>query len=462
MFGGSAGGGKSNLLRKRAIWASFYAPGCQTYLYRRNYQDLMDNHFRGHENFYDLLGPYLQSGQVEHRAADKELRFWNGSSILYRHADTYNDLVRSSQGAQIHQLLIDEGTQFDGEMYSWLRSRNRLGGWKPPEGCPMPFPNICVGANPGGIGHAYFKSTFIDPQPPMTIWEADKRNRQFIPSLLEDNPTMTETDPNYEHNLLSMANKELARAMRYGDWDIVAGAAFEKLTRQDNGVRPFKIPDHWTKFMSIDWGTAKPYAVLWMAVAEGNTTIAAKDGYEERIIPDGAVVVYRELYGWGGAPDKGTREESYQVARKILDIENGERIDYRVGDAAMWAQHDGPSIAERMWNEGVSLTKSDKDRMAGYNETRARIAGDEHPMLYIMDNCVHFWRTVPVLILDDRTPEKGPATNLEDHMYDCLAYGLMSRPYITTKTHRQKRHNELVIRESRKMAKKTKDPYRTR
>lgn len=462
LYGGAAGGGKSYALRIRAVLASLMAPGCQSFLFRRNYQDLIDNHFRGHQNFYDLLAPYFEKKLVNHDKGAKEIRFWNGSSILYRHADTYEDLMKSSQGAQIHQLLIDEGTQFTGEMYSWLRSRNRLGGWRPPEDCKIPFPSIMVGANPGGIGHGYFKSNFIDSAEPMEVWEVDGRKRQYVPARLEDNPTMTETDPNYESNLLSMANTEVAKAMRYGDWDIVAGAAFEKLSKRTHSLRPFTPPNHWTRFMAIDWGTAKPYSVLWLAVAEGHTTLAAKDGYEAREIPDGAVIVYRELYGYGGQPDKGTREESFEVARKILEIEDGEKIDYRVGDAAMWSQHDGPSVAERMWKEGVALIQSKKDRIAGYNECRARIAGDELPMLYITENCLHFWRTVPSLILDSRQPEKGPDTAQEDHVFDCLAYALMSRPYITTKTDRQRRHNQLVIRESRKLSKSTTDPYRTR
>jgi hypothetical protein len=149
--------------------------------------------------------------------------------------------------------------------------------------------------------------------------------------------------------------------------------------------------------------------------------------------------MYRELYGWNGNPDEGSREESWEVAKKIADLENGEKINYRIADNAMWAVHDGASIAERFMDAldqygatSPSMEKSLKDRMGNYQEIRARLSlsDGENTGLYVFDTCHHFWRTVPDLQLDERQPEKGWDGKQEDHVADMLGYSLVSRPVI--------------------------------
>lgn len=175
--------------------------------------------------------------------------------------------------------------------------------------------------------------------------------------------------------------------------------------------------------MGMDWGTAKPFAVLWCAVAEGGVVVKAKEKDQRDVfIPDGALVFYREYYGWNGKADTGCRMTSSEVARAILDIEEDDRIDYRVGDSAMWAQTDGPSPQENMYkatNGKFILRQAQKDRAMNYLEVRNRLKGNEdgQPMLFFMDDLLHFWRTVPNLQLDEDQPEKGPDTQQEDHCF---------------------------------------------
>lgn len=216
------------------------------------------------------------------------------------------------------------------------------------------------------------------------------------------------------------------------------GLAFEKLSRQKHMLPNFIPPDHWTKFTVMDWGTAKPFAVCWFTIADDDTTIEATEDNEEILIPRGALIMYREFYGWNGQPDIGCRMESRDVALRVLEIEDEgeEEMDYRVGDSAMWGEHDGPSTAERMFKATkgrYKMVKSRKGRQSNYQEVRARIAGeDDYPMFYVMQGCKHFWRTVPSLQLDEHHPDKGVATDQEDHIYDCVSYGCASRPRITT------------------------------
>lgn len=461
LYGGAVGAGKSFLLRAIAVAMCLDNPGLQVYIFRRHYADLISNHFTGYMSFPEMLAPFLETGQVKISMGDCDVKFDNGAAIHGRHCQHESDVIKY-QGAEIHVLLPDELTHFSEYIYRFLRGRVRLGGLKVKEQWKNKIPCIIAGSNPGSIGHAWVKRTFIDNAKPDEIRlmppEDGGMRRQFIPARITDNPTLMENDPLYITRLSGLGAPDLVKAMLDGNWDIVAGAAFEQLHRSKHQIRQFTPPAHFTRFSSCDWGTAKPYSVGWYCVPDEDVLLAAKGGYKEMLIPKNSIIRYREMYGWNGKPDEGCREESWQVAQKMLAIEAGcedmikdiegkksmlteirkskivEKIDYRIGDSAMWAQHDGPSVAENFAKNGVVLEQSHKDRAANYLEMRGRInppAG--MPGFYVTDNCVHFWRTVPELQLDERTPEKGPDTRQEDHCYDEVSYALVSRPITWTK-----------------------------
>lgn len=445
-------------------------PGLQVYLFRRTYDDLIKNHLEGPTGFRALLAPRIGAG-VE--IVDKEIRFGNGSKIYLCHCQHEKDRF-GYQGAEIHVLMIDELTHFTDVIYRFLRSRVRMPDSIKsivPESMRASFPRILCGTNPGGIGHQFVKSTWLDSHEALQVWQTPDSEggfmRQFVPASLADNPSIDQDS--YRRNLSGLGNDALVKAMLDGDWDIVAGAALN-ITRERHMIRPFKPLQHWTKFMVIDWGYVKPYSVGWYCVPDADLTIAEKPDWPERFVPKGSIIRYRELYGSTGRPDEGSREESAEVARKIIKTEEDscETMDYRVADTAMWAKTDGPSVFERMsdaTNRKFNPRQSIKDRQASYNEFCLRLKGEEFeggvfmPAFYVTANCHNWWRTVPPLVLDDLHPEKGPDSSQEDHAYDENCYALMSRPMTVTagqriagKFHRLRRENNL----------NTGDPYRVK
>jgi len=454
LYGGAAGGGKSFLMRVAAILWCLQVPKLQVYLFRRKYPDLIANHIDGSQGFPHMLADLIEGKLATYNSTKLEFAFKNGSKIHLCHCQHAKDVI-NYQGAEIHVLLIDELTHFTEDMYRFLRGRVRLGGLTLPEMQRGKFPKILCGSNPGSLGHAWVKRTFVDIQAAYATSKMVKDEggllRQYIPAQLEDNPTLTVNDPEYEQRLMGLGNPELVKAMRYGLWDITAGAALEKLSREKHMLRPFKVPQAWTKFTVIDWGTARPFSVGWYCISDENLELTAKDHHPTRYVPKGALIRYRELYGWNGKPNEGCRLESPDVARKILAIEEEfmEDMDYRVGDSSMWNQVDGPSIQERMYDatEGrYSMRTCSKDRISNYEEIRARLVGEDgYPALYITENCKHFWRTVPDLQMDELHPEKGPDTDQEDHCYDDLAYACSSRPYITTRSDRIREEYAVVM-----------------
>ena len=425
LYGGAAGGGKSFYLRVSAIRWALAVPGLQVYLFRRTFPDLRANHLRGANNFNVLLADQLTAGQVKWREDSKEFMFASGSMIKLAHLE-YEADVEKYHGAEIHVALFDELTHVTEYQYRFIRSRVRLGGLEVPGHLKDRLPRLEAGSNPGSVGHAWVKRTWVNAAPPGEIWQATEaeggKRRQYIPAKVTDNPTLLKNDPDYMANLAGLGSPDLVKAMRDGDWDIVAGQAFEMWVRDKHVIAPFKIPRHWTRFRSIDWGSAKPFSVGWWAISDG--TISG--------IPVNAMVRYREWYGCTGKPDMGIRMKSKDVAKGIKEREQrGEKIAYGVADPAMFNQHDGPSTAENMAREGVAWKRGDNDRLNGYQEVRTRFEFDDEtelPMLLVFNTCTDFIRTIPDLVMDADKPEDLDTTQ-EDHIYDEMRYGCMSRPF---------------------------------
>ena len=108
---------------------------------------------------------------------------------------------------------------------------------------------------------------------------------------------------------------------------------------------------------------------------------------------------------------------------------------YGVLDSSLWHNRGdtGPSLAEQMNMKGCRWRPSDRSRgsrIAGKNEIHRRLKVDdfiEKPMLVFMNNCVNTIAQIPAIPLDKKNPEDVD-TKAEDHLYDALRYGIMTRP----------------------------------
>lgn len=442
LYGGAAGGGKSHLMRMAAITWCAEIPGLQVYLFRRIRDDLVKNHMEGPSGFREFLAGWVECGFVT--IVEDEIRFWNGSKIYLCHCKDEKDRFKY-QGAEIHVLLIDELTHFTDTIYRFLRNRVRMVGITLPAKFVGMFPRVLCGANPGGVGHQFVKMTFIDGVKPVAVTRAPDSEggmlRQYIPARLEDNPSMAEYDPGYEHRLSGLGSESLVRAMRWGDWDVVDGAFFDNFDRRRHVVRPFEIPDTWTRFRAGDWGSARPFCFGWYAIADDE--FITPDGLK---IPRGALVKYREWYGCKKdqrgkfIPNVGVKMDATEVGKGVWSRDLNDTILYGVLDPAAFASDGGPSIAERMAKAGAVFTPADNKRvtargaMGGWDQMRARLRGndDGHAMLFFFETCIHSIRTIPALQHDQDKPEDLD-TDGEDHAADETRYACMSRPWLPTR-----------------------------
>ncbi len=402
LYGGARGGGKTDcglawLLRHIAN------PRYRALIIRRNADDLFD--------WIDRAKRMYQDTGVEIVGKPVEIRFPSGALFRTGHLKD-EDAYTKYQGHEYQRMVIEELTQVPGEE-SYLKLISS---------CRSTIPEIpaqvFATTNPGGVGHHWVKSRFVDGCEPgkQKIDEATHKTRIFIPAKIVDNPTLVNNDPTYVQFLEGLP-PQLRKAWLEGNWDIVAGAVFTEWNREKHVVKPFPIPSGWYKYIAIDWGVNKPFAVGWYA----------QDF-------DGRTYLYRELYMNGL-----TFEQKFHVAltpqrlaRVILEItkENKEEYLYCVADPSMWNDPTGgPSIAETMMIEGLKLIAADNDRINGLARFRQALslAPDGKPWYQVFSTCQDTIRTIPSLLYDVSKVEDVD-TDLEDHAYDRDRYYFMSRP----------------------------------
>jgi phage terminase large subunit len=84
----------------------------------------------------------------------------------------------------------------------------------------------------------------------------------YIPATLDDNPYIDREE--YAANLESLP-EELARAYRYGDWDIFPGQYFGEWRKAKHvSERPLVYARHFQRVRAVDWGYVKPGVCLWL------------------------------------------------------------------------------------------------------------------------------------------------------------------------------------------------------
>jgi hypothetical protein len=436
LYGGAAGGGKSHLLRVASIVYSVQIPGLITYIFRRTFKELVSNHIHTPGGYPEMLKDFIRTKKVRWDKSNYLFEFDNGSIIQLAHSQWETDIT-THQGAQIGFLGIDEATHFTEEMVRFIRSRVRLGSLEVPEQYKGMFPRILYCSNPGGVGHDYFKTNFVDHGE--ELWQAPAADggmtRRYIPAKLADNYTLTRSDPGYADRLRGLGDSALVDAMLSGDWDIMMKGMFSDVWAPElQVIHPFTIPKSWKVDRAHDWGSSAPGGNLYFAESDGSKFI---DAYgEEQSVPRGSLFVVGELY-FIDKKREGLKLFPEEQARRMVAFER-ERFPNRAvragpADASIWTvDTSSDSIADQFESEGIFFTKSDKSpgsRIHGWQLTRQMLRAtiDNNPEakhLYITTDCPNLIRTLPQMQRDDKKIEDID-THLEDHLCDILRYRVL-------------------------------------
>ena len=204
MFGGAAGGGKSETLLMAAL-QFVTLPGYSALILRRSYADLALP-----EAIMDRSHEWLGGTDAKWNGQDKTWEFPSGSKLVFGYLASEGDHFRY-QSSAFQFIAFDELTQFTLRQYTYLMSRLRR-----IESTEIPL-RVRSATNPGGAGHDWVWSRFIGTTDP---------ERKFIPSRLSDNPTLNaEEYAATLHNLDPVTRRQLLD----GDWDIrTSGGKFKR------------------------------------------------------------------------------------------------------------------------------------------------------------------------------------------------------------------------------------------
>lgn len=260
MYGGAAGGGKSDALLMAAL-QYVDVPGYSALILRRTWPDL-----NAPGAILDRARTWFSDTDARPRDGGRMWEFPGGGRIHFGTMQYERDKYKY-QSAEYQFVGIDELTHFEETMYNYMFSRIRrpqlnclncntnLRAYRNNAGslyykhttalgkakCKQAFPDpkqlqqypasqngmtifdvplrMRSATNPGGIGHLWVKAHFIDPK-------TRKKNAKFIPARLADNPSLDQES--YEKNLMHLSPVDRERLLN-GDWDVSEeGAYFQR------------------------------------------------------------------------------------------------------------------------------------------------------------------------------------------------------------------------------------------
>lgn len=429
----------------------------------KNLDDLISKSQRWFPKFFDGAKFLSGTGQLKwvwptgeellFRVVKKPADYWNyhgqefpfigwNELTKYANSELYDMMMscnRSSFRPQDHPLVFDDG------------SIELL-----PE---MPL-IVHATTNPFGPGHNWVKRRFIDVAPPGVV--VVKETEAFNPRT-QKRETVTRTQvrifgsykeniylpPEYIAELENMTNENRRRAWLYGDWDIVAGGAFDDLWDTDVHIIPrFPIPKTWTIDRSFDWGSSAPFWVGWWAEANGETVQLA-DG-REWTPARGSLILIHEWYGTTGVgTNKGLVMSAKDVANGIKEREEQLRLARWVAKKPLPGPADNAisnviskdtdTIESLMSDNGVHWLKADKSsgsRKMGVQLFRDRLEAalrGEGPAIYFMSHCTAATSTIPVLPRDE-DDEDDVDSAAEDHPWDGVRYRVLKSANRIAKT----------------------------
>jgi predicted phage terminase large subunit-like protein len=256
LFGGAAGGGKTLALLMAALQYCD-VPGYHALLLRRSMPE-----FELPGGMIELSHDWLAGTHAQWSGDTYTWRFpgpgangTGGATLRFGYLDGIRDVPRYA-GSGFSFLGFDELVRFSEpeyrRMFRVLRQPNPDQHFPAaPDGTTLADVPLRARAtsNPGGEGHAWVKTTFVNP-------DTRKTNAIFVPSRLADNPHLNRDD--YTASLQVLPHTERERLLN-GDWDILEdGELFRRVWFEP--IERRLLPDHTRAVRAWDFAATVPSA----------------------------------------------------------------------------------------------------------------------------------------------------------------------------------------------------------
>lgn len=318
MYGGAAGGGKTEALLADAL----------QYVDRRQYSALI---LRRTFPALSLRGSIMQRalewlGRDFWNERDKVFRFPSGATIQFGYCNTVSDLDRY-KSAQFHRIYIDELTEWPEAWYTFLFSRMRR-----VVGDDIP-PAMRSATNPDGIGNEWVRRRFGIPEGQVVHDAIVQNDCVFMPARAEDNPSLDLVS--YETSLAKLGPAKFQQ-LRWGRWVRDGeGLVYGSFSTDRNVGR---IPKDLTGFgLAMDYGFTDRTAFAVLGWRAHDPRVYGVECYKlDASTPSRAAAEARRLektYGFEwmvgdtGGLGKGYAEEA--ISRFRLPIESADKTNKR-------------------------------------------------------------------------------------------------------------------------------------
>lgn len=427
MYGGAAGGGKTDYLIAEVLALLIEFPGMAGAIFRRTMPQL--DELGGIT--YRLLDRLPQPAFGTYNAVKHTWQLRNGSRLRLAACARDADVTKY-QGAEFGVIAFDQLEQFTEYQYTYLLHRLRQSGAVAAAMKAAGYTPKAIGsANPGGVGHGWVKRRFIDPfprggqpfRPAPTLEQPNPRSRVFIPATLDDNEQ--NVDPGYRAQLEALTG-DTRKAMLDGDWNVYSGQRFRDFRTAIHVIDPEQLPlplgRGIPRAIGIDYGLDAPFCALWGAKLADDLVVVYRELYRAELTPtqQARLILEAELPGerGRGRPIPAALDPSCW-ARSPDDVTKAPKADAgTLGDVAPPS-----SIAGKYAAAGLPVSKANNDRLAGVADVadRLRVRADGWPRILIYSTCTNLIRTLPELPRSTKRPEDVDTT-AEDHAYDALRY----------------------------------------
>lgn len=337
-FGGARGGGKSHIVRVKAVGMCLKHPGIRILMVRCHYPELQ-------ENLINPIRRWVPKELFSYNGQDHLLTFVNGSQIKFGHYDG-DDAENEYQGTEYDIVFIDEATQLTERAFNILSGICR--------GSNFPIHRVYLTCNPGGVGHNWVKRLFIDKKyrhdPKNPERNENPEDYTFIFATVEDNKYLLESSPMYLKQLAALP-EDIREAHRYGKWDLIGGNYFKEFSPKRHCVKRFPIPPSWARYRSFDYGLDM-FACFWWAVDS-----------------DGRCWCYREYEH----KDLIVQEAA---AACLEATPKNEEIIATFAPPDMWSRQKetGKTMAETFVLNGLPILRSDNNRVQGHMQIKEMLA----------------------------------------------------------------------------------------
>ncbi|MBR2388122.1 MAG: phage terminase large subunit [Clostridia bacterium] len=362
-FGGARGGGKSWSVREKAKRLALKWEGIKILIIRKTYTDLRDNHILP-------LRAELPSELAPYKETDKAFCFRNGSRIKCSYFANDSDALQY-QGQEYDVIFLEEATQFSELVFHVLKACLRGAN---------DFPKrMYLTCNPDGIGFLWVKRLFVSRD---YLPGENPDDFMFIQSLVDDNEILMRKNPDYVKQLDSLP-EGMKERWRYGSWDVAEGQYFAEFRREIHTCEPFIIPKEWRRYISIDYGLDM-LAAYWIAVDNSMNCYVYKELCQSDLPISAAAEAINGMR---------TADENIYCVLAPPDLWNR-------------SQETGKSKALLFQEAGLTLTKSNNDREAGWLAIKELLRQDleGNSRLHIFKTCTRLIKNLPELLRDPKRP----------------------------------------------------------